>query len=50
MMAEPALLQRVDHQDAVAMGRGVTEPAPGGYAAAEIHALWAWIDRRISRR
>jgi chromosome partitioning protein len=47
VMAEPAILQRVDHQDAVALGRGVTEHAPLGYAAAEIRTLWAWIDRRL---
>ncbi|MCJ2012031.1 AAA family ATPase [Methylobacterium sp. J-076] len=49
VMAEPSILQRVDHQDAVALGRGVTEHAPGGFAAAEIRALWGWIDRRIGR-
>lgn len=47
VMAEPAILQRVDHQDAVALGRGVTEHAPLGCAAAEIRTLWAWIDRRL---
>lgn len=47
MMAEPAILQRVDHQDAIALGRGVTEHAPLGFAAAEIRALWTWIDQRI---
>ena len=49
MMAEPSLLQRVDHQDAIALGRGVTEHAPAGYAASEIRALWSWIDLRIAR-
>jgi chromosome partitioning protein len=47
VMAEPAILQRVDHQDAIALGRGVTEHAPHGFAAAEMRALWAWIDRRV---
>ncbi len=50
MMAEPAILQRVDHQDAIALGLGVTEHAPGGYAASEIRSLWSWIDQRIVRR
>ena len=47
VMAEPAILQRVDHQDAIALGRGVTEHAPQGFAAAEMRGLWAWIDRRM---
>jgi chromosome partitioning protein len=47
VMAEPAIMQRVDHQDAVALGRGVTEHAPHGFAAVEIRALWAWIDQRM---
>lgn len=47
VMAEPAILQRVDHQDAIALGRGVTEHAPHGSAAAEMRTLWAWIDRRL---
>ncbi|GJD37161.1 nucleotide-binding protein [Methylobacterium aerolatum] len=47
VMAEPAILQRVDHQDAIALGRGVTEHAPLGLAAQEIRSLWSWIDRRI---
>jgi len=50
VMAEPAILQRVDHQDAIALGRGVTEHAPHGFAAAEVRALWTWIDRRLGPR
>lgn len=49
MMAEPTILQRVDHQDAIALGRGVTEHAPAGFAASEIKALWAWIDGRTGQ-
>ncbi|MFK5595993.1 AAA family ATPase [Methylobacterium sp. HMF5984] len=47
VLAEPSIIQRVDHQDALAMGLGVTECAPGGQAAAEIRALWAWIDAKM---
>ncbi len=47
VLAEPAMIQRVDHQDALALGVGVSEYAPGGLAAAEIRTLWSWIDRRL---
>ncbi|GJD58737.1 AAA family ATPase [Methylobacterium dankookense] len=49
VLAEPALVQRVDHQDALALGFGVTEQAPGAPAAEEVRALWAWVARRIGR-
>ncbi|TXN01283.1 AAA family ATPase [Methylobacterium sp. WL103] len=47
VLAEPALTQRADHQDAIAAGQGVTEFAPEGKAADEIRALWAWADRKM---
>ena len=47
VLAEPSIIQRVDHQDALAMGLGVTERAPEGRAADEIRALWNWIDAKI---
>jgi chromosome partitioning protein len=43
VLAEPMLLARMDHQDAIAAGLGVTEYARGGRAADEIAALWTWI-------
>lgn len=47
VLAEPAIAQRADYQDAMAAGLGVTEYAPAGKAAAEISALWAWINKRM---
>ncbi|SDN80234.1 chromosome partitioning protein [Methylobacterium phyllostachyos] len=47
VLAEPGIIHRVDHQDALATGLGVTEYAPGGPAAEEIRALWAWIDAKM---
>ncbi|MHC2000227.1 AAA family ATPase [Methylobacterium sp. WCS2018Hpa-22] len=47
VLAEPGIVQRVDHQDAVAAGLGVTEYAPQGQAAGEIRALWGWIDAKM---
>lgn len=43
ILAEPPLCARMDFQDAIAAGLGVTEYARGGRAAQEIEALWSWI-------
>jgi chromosome partitioning protein len=43
ILAEPMLSSRIDYQDAVAAGLGVTEYAGEGRAAQEISALWTWI-------
>jgi chromosome partitioning protein len=43
VLAEPMLSARIDFQDAIAAGLGVTEYARGGKAAQEIEALWRWI-------
>ena len=42
VLAEPMLATRMDYQDAIAAGLGVTEYDPGGRAAAEIKTLWNW--------
>ncbi len=43
VLAEPMLSARMDFQDAIGAGLGVTEYARGGRAAQEIEALWSWI-------
>jgi chromosome partitioning protein len=43
VLAEPTLCARMDFQDAIEAGLGVTEYARGGRAAQEIEALWSWI-------
>jgi chromosome partitioning protein len=43
VLAEPMLSARMDFQDAIAAGLGVTEYAPQGRAAQEIGELWSWI-------
>ena len=43
VLAEPMLSARIDFQDAIAAGLGVTEYAGDGKAAQEIEALWSWI-------
>jgi len=48
-LAEPMLLARVDFQDAMAKGLGVTEYARQGQAAQEIKALWNWTRAQFER-
>ena len=43
VLAEPMIYARVDFQDAIGAGLGVTEYARGGRAAQEIETLWSWI-------
>jgi chromosome partitioning protein len=40
------IVLRNDHQDAIGMGKGVTELNPDGPAAHEIRQLWSWIEKR----
>lgn len=48
VLADPPIVQRTDHVDALGLGLGVTELDPEGKAAAEMRALWQWINRRNS--
>ena len=48
VLAEPMLYARMDFQDAIAAGLGVTEYACGGRAAREIEALWNWIGSQFA--
>ena len=50
VLAEPMLSTRMDFQDAIAAGFGVTEYARNGRAAQEIVQLWGWISNRMSDR
>jgi chromosome partitioning protein len=45
LIAEPPIVSRTDHQDAMAAGQGVTEF--NAAAATEIRALWSWIERKF---
>ena len=49
ILAEPMLASRIDYQDALAKGLGVTEYAGEGRAAQEIAALWSWIGTQFAR-
>lgn len=49
-LAEPSIVHRVDHQDAVLSGLGVTEYAPASKAAEEIRGLWNSIRHRLQEK
>jgi chromosome partitioning protein len=48
-LISPLVLARVDYQEAVRHGWGVTELNPNGAAAEEMRGLWASIRRRLAR-
>jgi chromosome partitioning protein len=48
VLAEPMLSSRMDFQDAMAAGLGVSEYARGGRAAQEIAMLWRWVRAQCS--
>jgi chromosome partitioning protein len=48
-LISPLILARVDYQEAVRHGWGVTELNPNGAAAEEMRGLWASIRRRLAR-
>jgi len=47
LIAEPPIVSRADHQDAMAAGMGVTEFNGTGAAAQEIRQLWSWVDNKL---
>ncbi len=47
LIAEPPIVSRADHQDAMAAGLGVTEFNEAGAAATEIRRLWQWIEAKL---
>ena len=47
VLALPCIALRMDHQNAIAAGLGVSEFAPNGKAAGEIRALWAWAKQKL---
>jgi chromosome partitioning protein len=47
VLAEPLMMLRADHQDAIGLGLGVTEHDPAGKAADETRQLWQWIAKRM---
>ena len=48
VLAEPLLSARMDYQDAIAAGLGVTEFSGAGSAAREIVTLWHWARAQLA--
>lgn len=47
VVAQPFIVMRNDHQDALSAGLAVSEYAPSGKSADEIRRLWSWIENRL---
>lgn len=48
VLAQPFIVMRNDHQDALRAGLAVDEYAPAGKSADEIRNLWRWVDARLN--
>jgi chromosome partitioning protein len=47
ILAQPFIVMRNDHQDALSAGLAVNEYAPASKSADEIRSLWHWIEARL---
>ncbi len=47
VLAQPFIVMRNDHQDAVSAGLAVSEYAPAGKSADEVRGLWQWVEARL---
>ena len=50
VLAQPFIVMRNDHQDALAAGLAVGEYAPSGKSAAEMRDLWQWAEEKLTGR
>jgi chromosome partitioning protein len=48
IVAQPFIVMRNDHQDALSAGLAVTEYAPTGKSAGEIRDLWQWVEVKLN--
>jgi chromosome partitioning protein len=48
VLAQPSIVMRNDHQDALGAGLAVSEYAPAGKSAEEIRDLWRWVEGRLN--
>jgi len=48
VLAQPFIVMRNDHQDALAAGLAVNEFAPSGKSADEVRGLWQWVETRLN--
>ncbi len=47
VLAQPFIVMRNDHQDALNAGLAVSEYAPASKSADEIRGLWQWVEARL---
>ena len=47
VVAQPYVVMRNDHQDALGLGLAVIEYAPSGKSADEVRGLWQWVEARL---
>jgi chromosome partitioning protein len=48
VLAQPFIVMRNDHQDALSAGLAVSEFAPTGKSADEVRSLWQWVETRLN--
>ena len=48
IVAQPFIVMRNDHQDALIAGLAVCEYAPSGKSAEEINSLWQWVEAKLN--
>jgi chromosome partitioning protein len=48
ILAQPFVVMRNDHQDALSAGLAVSEYAPTSKSADEVRGLWQWIETRLN--
>jgi chromosome partitioning protein len=48
VLAQPFIVMRNDHQDALSAGLAVSEFAPTGKSADEVRSLWQWVATRLN--
>jgi chromosome partitioning protein len=50
VLAQPFVVMRNDHQDALSAGLAVGEYAPQGKSADEVRSLWQWVEAKLNAR
>ena len=50
VLAQPFIVMRNDHQDALNAGLAVSEYAPQSKSADEIRGLWQWVEAKLNAR
>lgn len=48
ILAQPFIVMRNDHQDALSAGLAVSEYAPASKSADEIRGLWQWVEAKLN--